>query len=338
MILIGIVIGYESNRVIPITKLTANTYNLEPKNFLKFLSNWDGAIYLNIAKNGYNHNYLVNFFPFYPLIVSLVHKVISSVLDSGLIVAWTFMVGTFYYYIKIVKEYFQLKKTDDIVKATLLLALYPTAIFFIATFSESLFAFLALGAIYYALKNNYRLAGILVALATITRVNGVFVLILVASILFFKHKQKISRIIETGIIGSMGLLIYMGALYIRFKNPFEFIKTQQNHGWLQHSLFTQITHISTLNALFLIPVIVSVFYWWKKEKSFSIYSFLYLLIPIIGGQFGGFARYALMAFPVPLMLFDYSRKKQLAYIIIVVLFSMSWVYLMIQYSAGYIGS
>lgn len=154
-----------------------------------------------------------------------------------------------------------------------MLALYPTAIFFIATFSESLFAFLALSAIYYALKNNYRLAGILVALATITRVNGVFVLILVASILFFKHKQKISRIIETGIIGSMGLLIYMGALYIRFKNPFEFIKTQQNHGWLQHSLFTQLAHISTLNALFLLPVIVSVFYWWKREKAFQFIVF-----------------------------------------------------------------
>lgn len=338
MILIGTIIGYESNRVIPITKLAINRYTLEPNNFLKFLSNWDGAIYLNIAKNGYNQNYLVNFFPLYPLIVSMVHKVISSVLDSGLLVSWTFMLGAFYYYIRIVKDYFKLKKTDDIIKATLLLALYPTAIFFIATFSESLFAFLSLGAIYYALKNNYRLAAIMVALATITRVNGVFVLILVASILFFKHKQKLSRIIETGFIGSLGLLIYMGALYLRFKNPFEFIKTQQNHGWLQHNLFNQITHISTLNALFLIPVIVSVFYWWKKEKSFSIYSFLYLLIPIIGGQFGGFARYALMAFPVPLMLFDYSRNRQIAYTIIVVLFSMSWVYLMIQYSGGYIGS
>lgn len=116
MVLIGIVIGYESNRVIPITKITVNTYTLEPKNFLKFLSNWDGAIYLNIAKNGYNHNYLVNFFPFYPLIVSLVHKAVSSVLDSGLIVAWVFMVGTFYYYIKIVKEYFQLKKQTILLK------------------------------------------------------------------------------------------------------------------------------------------------------------------------------------------------------------------------------
>ena len=338
LVLIGVIIGYESNRVIPITKLTVNTYTLEPKNPLKFLSNWDGPIYLNIAKNGYDKGYLVNFFPLYPAAVALVHKIVKSLLDSGLVVAWGFLFGTFYYYIKIIKEYYKPKKREEIIKAVLVFALYPTAIFFLATFSESLFAFLSLGAIYYALKDHYKLSAIFAALVTMTRINGIFVLALVLSILWFKNKQKLSKIIKTGLLGSVGIVFYMIAMYIRFKNPLEFIKTQQNHGWLHHNIFTQLAHISILNSLFLIPVVVAVFYWWKKEISFSIYSILYLLIPLVGGQFGGFARYTLMIFPVPLMIYEYTKNRQLYYAIVIALFSMGWVYLLIQYSAGYIGS
>ncbi len=338
LVLLGVIIGYESNRVIPKTKLTVNTYTLEPKNPLKFLSNWDGPIYLNIARHGYNKDYLVNFFPLYPALVAIVHKVVGSLLDSGLIVAWIFMVGTFYYYIKIVKEYYQPKKRDEIIKAVLVYALYPTAIFFVATFSESLFAFLSLGALYYALKNHYKLSAIFVALDTMTRINGVFVLALVLSILWFKHKQKFSKVVKTGLLGSVGIIFYMIAMYIRFKNPLEFIKTQQNHGWLHHDILTQLGHISILNLLFLIPVVVAIFYWWKREISFSIYSLLYLLIPLVGGQFGGFARYTLMIFPIPLMIYEYTKNKQVYYTIVIALFSMGWMYLLIQYAGGYIGS
>ena len=183
IIIIGTVLGYESTRIIPVTKITVNTYTAEPKNPLKILSNWDGPIYLNIAKDGYNKDFLVNFFPLYPMIVSIVQKIIRSYLDSGLAVAWIFMIGGFYYYIKIIKDYFKVKKTEEIVKAALIFALYPTAIFFIATFSESLFAFLSLGAIYYALKNNYRISAIFLMFDTMARINGVFVIVLVLMLL-----------------------------------------------------------------------------------------------------------------------------------------------------------
>ncbi len=336
IIIIGVLIGYENTRVMPITKIIGNTYTGEPHNYLKYLSNWDGPIYLTIAKNGYDHLYLVNFFPFYPLVVSLVHKIINSLLDSGLLVAWLSLIGAIYFYIKIVKDYFKIKSTEDIIKATLLFILFPSAIFFVATFTESLFALVSLGAIYYAMKNNYKLAGLLTMIATATRVNGVFIVIFIGLILYF-NKQKIKDVILSMTIGSLGIISYMSALLIRFHNPIEFIKTQQNHGWLQHSFLNNLVHISTLNLLFLLPVIVSIVYWWKKDKSFSIYSFLYLLIPIIGGQFGGFARYALMVFPVPLMLYDYTKDKQIAYNIILIAFSMGWTYLMIQYVGGYIG-
>ncbi len=320
----------------PITKIIGNTYTGEPKNYLKFLSNWDGPIYLTIAKHGYHPSYLVNFFPFYPLTISLLHKIISSLLDSGLLIAWLSFIGAIYYYIRIIKDYFHLDKTEEIIKATLLFVLFPSAIFFIATFSESLFALLSLGAIYYAMKNKYMLAGLLTMMAGVTRVNGVFIILLVGMILYFNH-QKIKNVLVAMTIGSLGLVSYMSALLIKFNNPLEFIKTQQNHGWLQHSFLNNIVHVSTLNLLFLLPIIVSVVYWWKKDKSFSIYSILYLLIPVVGGQFGGFARYALMVFPVPLMLYDYAKNKQIAYNILLVVFSIGWTYLMIQYVGGYIG-
>jgi len=332
----AIFLGYDNNQIIPVTKDIGNLYLGEPNNYLKFLSNWDGVIYLKIASSGYAKFNLINFFPFYPLIVSLVHKIIPSLLESGLLISWISYVGALYFYIKIVRYYFLQLTKREIVQATLLFAVFPSAIFMLGTFTEGLFAFLALASFYYSLKNQWIKASLLIALATATRINGIFLVALMVLILW-KNKLPKLKIILSAEIGVIGLLSYMIYLKYKFHKILGFVQTQYGHGWLQASFWSAISHTSIFNLLFLILVILSILYWYHKDKILAFYSFLFFLIPVVGGKFGGFPRYSLMDFTIPLMIFAISRKKPLVYNIAILLFGILWTYLLIQYVGGYIG-
>lgn len=337
LIIVGVTLGYENTHKMPITRHKSFLYTLEPHNKLSFMSNWDGPIYIHIAKFGYNKVNFTNFFPLYPIVVSIFNKVISSSLYSALLAAWLSLIGAIFYYIKIIKYFFKVENNTEVMRAALLFIIFPSAVFFLATFTESLFALVSLAGIYYAFQNRYILAGLFGLLATATRPNGVFVVLLIGMILL-ENRRSFLKVFISMAIGSLGSLSYMTYLYFRYGNPFEFIVTQEKvHGWFQHTLVSQAHNFSPLNIIFFIPVLLSVFYWWKTRKSFSIYSILFLSIPVLGGQFGGFVRYTLMAFPVFLMFYDYLKDKVLLYTLTIMLMSIGWTYLLLQYAGGYIG-
>lgn len=335
IVIIGSVISIENNKIVQLNPVSVSRYTSEPNNKLSFLANWDGVDYINIAKNGYSSSRLTNFFPLYPMIIRLVNKIISSPLITGLIISWVFMVGAIYYYLKVIKLFFEVDDNLEALRATLLFVLFPSALYLMAVYTESLFAFLALGAIYYALKKKYLATALLSALATVTHTNGVFLLILVTLILI-EEKEKLKNVLVTLIIGSLGLVGYMVYLWVHFKNPFDFIAAQHDHGWLRHSLLSRLGSLSTLDIILGVTIIITIIYWWKRRKSFAIYSLLYLLIPLVGGQFGGFPRYTLMIFPIQFMLYDYFRSKKLGYQLLLIVFSVGWTYLLLQFAAGYI--
>jgi hypothetical protein len=178
-------------------------------------------------------------------------------------------------------------------------------------------------------------AGLLTSLATLTHINGVF-LVLLTSLILIEEKEKLKNVAISFVIGCLGIISYMIYLWSKYHNPFEFIAAQHDHGWLRHSILGQLGSFSVVDYILAITIIVSIIYWWRRRKSFAIYSFFYLLIPIIGGQFGGYPRYALMAFPIQFMLYDFFRNKQLAYQIMLIIFSISWAYFMLEFAAGYI--
>lgn len=336
LIAVGTFMGWYNNKVVPVNPLPLAHYSLEKSNPLSFMSDWDGPNYINIAKHGYPQVSLANFFPLYPIFIRLFKLVINSWLDSALLVAWVSLVGAVYFYLKIVKQLFNVKDSPEAVRGLVFFLLFPSAVFLIATYTESLFAFLALGAIYFALKRKYLPAGLFALFCTATHITGIFVLVLMTLILL-EQKLKLSKVITAFVVGSLGLVGYMIFLWEKFRKPLAFITSQENHGWLKYGESRLITTIDLFNVIFIILLIISVLYWWRKRKSFSVYSFLFLLIPIIGKQFGGYNRYVLMAFPVQLMLYAYLRDKKLGYVFAIVLLAISWSYFLFQYAGGYIG-
>ena len=337
IVIIGSVISIQNNKISLLNPVSVSRYTSEPSNKLSFLANWDGVDYISIAKHGYTSSGLTNFFPLYPILINLVNKIISSSLISGLLISWVFLVGAIYYYLKVIKLLFKVDDNLEAIKATLLFVLFPSAIYLMAVYTESMFAFLALGAIYYALKKKYLKTALLTALATATHINGVFLLVLVTLILI-EEKEKLRNIFISLAVGSLGLVSFMGYLWVRYHNPLEFISAQHNHGWLRHSFLGRLGSFDRVDFLMAFLILVTAMYWWKRRKSFAIYSFLYLLIPIIGGQFGGFPRYTLMVFPIQFMLYNYFRNKKFGYQLILVLFTIGWTYILLQFAAGYVVS
>jgi hypothetical protein len=335
VICLGVFWGWYNNRIVPVNYIKISHYWGEPHNPLSFMSGWDGPLYLQIAQHGYKNAVWSNFFPLYPAIIGIVNKVIPSVLDSGLIVAWTALVGAIYFYIKIVKRLFHVSDNLEALRALLFFVFFPTGVFLIATFTESLFAFLALGAIYFALKKQLIPTALFAAFCTATHVNGIAVLLLLALILWEEGIKRIN-IVLTILIGSTGLLFFMLALFIRFHNPFLFITAQTLHGWLKGS-YSNVFSADLFNLLFILGLLLAAIYWWPRRKSFSVYALTFIAIPIVGRQFGGFNRYVLMAFPLQLMLYGYLRDKKTAYALAMVFFGAAWAYFTLQYAGGYVG-
>lgn len=337
IIVVGVGLGWENNKIVPVNPSKLAHYSLEPHNSLSFMSDWDGPNYLAIAQHGYTRNIQANFFPLYPLMVRLVHSVISSLVDSGLIVSWLCLVGAVYFYLKIMKVLYHLNDNLEAVRGTLFFILFPTSVFLIATYTESLFAFLALGAIYYALRGRYIAAALFAMLSTATHITGVFVVVFMG-LLLLEKRVKLWQVAASVVTGSLGLVSYMIYQKTRFNNPLEFLKAQKAHNWLNLSPSHLATVFVSFNGLFILLLLITVAYWWQRRRSFSLYALFYACIIFIAGKdLGGLGRYALMAFPLEFMLYDYFRDKKLGYPLVIALCAILWTFFTLRYTGGYTG-
>lgn len=334
---IGVGLGWENSKLVPANPSASAHYLQEPGNPLSFLSNWDGPIYLSLAEHGYAGTGQTNFFPLYPLTTHIMHFVIPSLLWSGLLVSWLCCAGAVYFYLKCIKQLYKGADMAERVRAALFFVLFPTGIFILATYTESMFALFALGAVYFALARRWLPAAVCSALAAATHGNGLFVIFLVGLIMLEAH-QRLRRIAAQVAIGCLGLLAYMVFLLLHSHNALAFVAAQSSHSTVHVNVLHILSNIAARNGIFFLLMVAACFYWWRKRKSFALYTLLYVCIIFLGGRgLSGMGRYALMAFPAQWMLYDYFRNKQLGYTIAVVLCGIGWAYLMLQYAGGYTG-
>lgn len=339
IIITGLYISTESNRLVLPNSDISSHYTLE-NNPLKYLANWDGADYIHIAKSGYTDKFFTGFFPFYPILIKLVHILIPSYLISGLIISWTALWGAIYFYCKIIKLYYKrlninIRNNLDLVKASLVFVLFPSGIYLICAYTESLYAFFALASIYFALSRRLYLTSIFAFLSTITHITGFFILPLII-LMLIEEKLSYFKSLLVGAIGSLGIISYSIYLWIYFKNPLEFVHSQTVHAWLRNKIWYSIVSISILDVLIIALLITAIVYWYKRKKSFALYTSLFIAIPIIGGQFDGFARYTLMAFPLQFMVYDFIRNRIDTQFITHMVLGGLWTYSVILFAAGFV--
>ena len=133
---------------------------------------WDSVWYLHIAQSGYFSRESSAFFPLYPLLIHLGAVVFGSEAVVGVLISvGSMLVGLYLLYLLA-----RLDLSDQAARTTVMLvAVFPSAFFFSAVYTESLFLMLSVGAIYAARRDRWALASILGCLAGASRSNGVLI-------------------------------------------------------------------------------------------------------------------------------------------------------------------
>ena len=292
-------------------------------------ANFDGEHYLAIANHGYG-NFEQAFFPFFPwLIRTLVYPVRESLfalLISGLSISHlSFLVSLFLLY-RLVCLDFE-KKTAQL--TILFLLVFPTSFFFGSVYTESLFLALILGSFYAARKKQWWLAGILGALASGTRVVGIFLLPALLWEYVDHHKNSNYKLLITNykfwlnlvsiLLISVGLLLYMRFLSINYQDPLMFLHVQPAYGaqrvadkiiLLYQVFWRYFKMIATTKwdplyftvwlefltgAGFLVLLVFS--YFKKIRLSYLLFAVLAYITPTLTGTFSSMPRYVLILFP-----------------------------------------
>jgi len=332
------------DRVLTITNLP---------NWVWGFGNFDGVHYLKIAQNGYSSNLSQAFFPLYPYLVKFFNIfskdkyldlqlfVDPSYFYTAMVLSAVFFIFALYFLVKLWRENYN-SKTAFL--SILLLCSFPTAFYFGVVYSESLLLLLIVLTFWFAKKGKFFWAGIMAALASITKIQGALLFVFLAVEFFVRYRKEKLRMSKkllfdfAGVLLSpSGLIGYMFYLQESTGNPFFFLSAQPGFGAERSALpvilLPQVIYryfkiffsvnlfsLSFFNAFLeffitmaLIVVLIMAFR--KMKFSYWLFSALAVILPTLTGTFSSMPRYALMAF----MLFPFLAvryKKDIKLIII----------------------
>jgi hypothetical protein len=163
------------------------------------LAKWDAQHYLAIAFDGYVESHAglppaneePAFFPLYPGVVHLLSGLGASP-GLVLIVAYLVSLGCFFAALMLLHRLTVIEIGERYARpALLLLAFFPTALFFGIPYSESLFLLLAVGTFFAARMGRWPVVGVILALASATRVPGL--LLIVPAALLYLYGPRADR-------------------------------------------------------------------------------------------------------------------------------------------------
>jgi hypothetical protein len=284
-------------------------------NIIDLHNRWDSYWYLDIAKNGY---YLrsetpqanVVFFPLYPMLLWLVKPLAAgNLVLAGWIVSSVFLMLAVYMLTRLTKAFYP--GIDPALPAVFLL-LYPTAFFLNAVYTESLFLFLSLATVYYALRRNFLSASAWAALASATRVSGLFLCVLLATEFVQEHgwRAVLSRRVLPLALAPAGIIVFFLYQWIAFGDFFLFLKVEtafgrdftiavSNYFTIRNS--ADLAH-TLLDLSYTVAVILMAFIAIKRLRlSYGLYMIVSVAVVLASGTPLGIARYAMVFFPIYLI-------------------------------------
>lgn len=134
---------------------------------------WDAAIYAHIAQGGYQLPIYMAFFPLYPLLERGVMTFVGNPYLAGLIVSNVAEFIMFTALFRLISEEFDGKRAYTTV---LYFALFPTAFFFSAAYTESVFLCCSILCFYHMRHGRWWWMALFGFLASMTRPDGMYLL------------------------------------------------------------------------------------------------------------------------------------------------------------------
>ena len=135
--------------------------------------NWDGTWYMLVATGGYDPNLEATaaFWPLYPWLMDIGSRATGWAPET---IGYLISNVAFYFALHYLYRLVTLDFDSSVAQRSLwALALFPTAFFFNAVYTESLFLLLAVAALYHGRKGEWLVAGVIGLLAALTRSAGV---------------------------------------------------------------------------------------------------------------------------------------------------------------------
>ncbi|MDO8573287.1 MAG: mannosyltransferase family protein [Candidatus Daviesbacteria bacterium] len=269
-------------------------------NFFSNLANWDGGHFLGIAEKGYSEKFQYAFFPFYPLLINVLNKIINNYLISAIFISVGSTFLGLHYFCKLVQSDFKKQIAE---KAVIVLLFFPTSFFFLTAYSEGLFFLLTVLTFYFLRKNKLFWAVVFASLASATRLVGLAVA--AAVIIDVLGKDGINRKNWYVFFAILGFVIYSIFLYRQTGDPFYFI-TAENH-WQRilvapgvgfwEALKNMPTGILDLGfAIFGLGFAIRAFRF--LPSVYAIYGLLSVVIPLFTPTLTSSPRFLLPVFPI----------------------------------------
>lgn len=197
-------------------------------NFLNPWAHWDGVWFIKIAFNGWASNDgSAAFFPLFPLTLRWVGVAFANnLVIAGIVFSLACYVGAMVLLYRLVQSEFDQKTAF---RTILYLSLFPTAFFFQAVYSESMFLLLALACFTWSRSGHWKLAGLAGLLATLTRSTGIMLLLPMA---YYYYRERGFSLRRTDAKAASllmipeGLMVWMAYLSLSFHSPLLFASVQ----------------------------------------------------------------------------------------------------------------
>jgi hypothetical protein len=326
--------AYLSDAVLPMVQ------NDEPRDVVGIWERWDTVWYRDIVDNGYSFDPTekssVAFFTLYPLLISIIKPVIGNTVAAGLLVSNLALLFALILLYRLTEAKFENRATAA--RTVFYIASFPTAFFFTAAYTESLFLLLSVGAAYAAHERRWGWAALCGALCAATRSFGVLIWVLVVLEWLASHDWTLSTVRQPGswrrlgnavrndfrtliVIGliPVGLLLYMIYLGIQFGDPIAFWTTQAAWGFVSIGPLAvivrdigrvtrgELPYFTYLNILaFLAVLCACISIGRRMGAGYALYALLSVLLPMFS-RTESMIRYILVVFPVFMMAARWGR-------------------------------
>lgn len=194
----------------------------------------DGKLFAGIAHEGYAHLFQAAYFPIFPLTERIFAPLVGGDPSvAGLLLSNVACLAAF----ALLRVLIEREAGRDVARRALLyLAVFPTSLFFAAAYSESLFLLVSVGTFLALRGRRWALAGVLAAVATLTRQVGIVLLVPMAFEMArawhtpYPDRREVVRMVA-GIIAPLAALAgFCAYLWVRFGTPFANARAEAG-GW-----------------------------------------------------------------------------------------------------------
>lgn len=283
---------------------------------------WDSFFYIDIASNGYSVRSGENlsnivFFPLYPFLIKALGFLLgNSYILAGWIISSVSLIGSAVLLDKFIKRFH--REIDPSLAISYLL-IFPTALFFNAIYTESLFLLVSLATFYFMKKHDYWLAGFVGFLASLTRVTGVLLILPMLWEIWANRKSSSFNVknLFAACLMPLGTGLFFLYHYIKFNDLTIFFKVESAWGrsfTLNEGHLSLFSNASTANFIldvifvsFALITIGVAFY--KKWTSYAIYMLATVFVALSTGTLMSIGRYILVLFPMYIILASVKNKN-----------------------------